>query len=313
MKILSMSGFIPEHICDTIRFTQYGGDRNISNYCGYASDFISKVMSDDTIDGAVYPKSCDSTRILTSYLSECKKFLFQFGIPPYNAPGAEVHLAYEIKAYKEAVEAHYGVRCDDIRERTELINERNEAVRKTYEELDSLSYSDYIEKLHRMLEKPLAMQEWRGDIRKREKAGKKVYIVGSFLSDTRLAGLIEDASLTVAGDDLPESGRLVYSEPVETDGDIYLNIARSILSMRPSPTQDSFKIITDHDLESIKKMDVRGIIFLTQKYCEPYDYLYSIFSEKADKAGIPALQIKVNGTEDTGKAALALEAFAEMI
>ena len=313
MKILSMSGFIPEHISDTIRFTQYGGDRNISNYCGYASDFISRVMADDTIDGAVYPKSCDSTRILTSYLSECNKFLFQFGIPPYNVSGAKEHLACEIKAYKEAVEAHYGVRIDDIKERAEFINKRNEALRKTYEELDSLSYSDYMEKLHEMLEKPLAMQEWSGDIRKREKTGKRVYVVGSFLSDTRLAKIIEDASLTVAGDDLPESGRLVYSEPVETEGDIYLNIAGSILSMRPSPTQVSFKKTMDHDFESIRKKDVRGIIFLTQKYCEPYDYLYSVFSKEADKAGIPAVHIKVNGTEDTGKAALALEAFADMI
>ena len=81
MKILSMSGLIPEHICDTVRFTQYTGDRNISHYCGYASDFISQVIQDDTIDGAVFPKSCDSTRILLSYLSDTEKFIHQINVP----------------------------------------------------------------------------------------------------------------------------------------------------------------------------------------------------------------------------------------
>ena len=78
MKILSLSGFVPEQICDTVRFTQYEGERTISHYCGYASDFISQVMNDASIDGAVFPKSCDSTRVISSYLAECGKFLYQF-------------------------------------------------------------------------------------------------------------------------------------------------------------------------------------------------------------------------------------------
>ena len=53
MKLLAMSGLIPEQICDVVRFTQYAGERNLPHYCGYASDFISQVMQDNRIDGAV--------------------------------------------------------------------------------------------------------------------------------------------------------------------------------------------------------------------------------------------------------------------
>lgn len=109
MKILSMSGFVPEQVCDTIRFTQYAGDRNIAHYCGYVSDFVSKVLQDESIDGAVYPKSCDSTRIMASYLSDNGKFLHQIGVTSYNTVGAIEYFANEIKRYKEAVEAYYGI------------------------------------------------------------------------------------------------------------------------------------------------------------------------------------------------------------
>ena len=33
MNILALSGFVPEQICDTVRFTRYTGDRNITHYC----------------------------------------------------------------------------------------------------------------------------------------------------------------------------------------------------------------------------------------------------------------------------------------
>ena len=44
MKLLAISGFVPEQICDVVRFTQYGGERNIAHYCGYASDFVSQAV-----------------------------------------------------------------------------------------------------------------------------------------------------------------------------------------------------------------------------------------------------------------------------
>ena len=114
MKILALSGFVPEPICDTIRFTRYTGDRNISHYCGYASDFISQVLNDPAVDGAVFPKSCDSTRILPSYLAGTGKFCYQLAVPSRRTPEAVRYFADQIRAYQAAVEAHYGIRIDDI-------------------------------------------------------------------------------------------------------------------------------------------------------------------------------------------------------
>lgn len=310
-----MSGFVPEYICDTIRFTQYSGDRNIPHYCGYASDYVSEVMHDGSIDGAVYPKSCDSTRIITSYLSGSGKFHYQLNIPSYGTSGSEDYFAYSIKAYKEAVENHYSIciSIDDIKERTERINRRNEAISQIYEEISSFSYAAYLESIHQMLKLPLAEQKWNKNIETHKPMGKNVFIVGSFLSNSEIARMIEDSGLTVVGDTLPESGRLVSMRSVELSGNIYKGIATSMLSMRLSPTQNSFKTIFASDIEEIKRKSAKGVIFITQKYCEAYDYLYSSYKSALDTLEIPSLKLIVNDTEDTRKVALALEAFADTI
>lgn len=313
MKILSMSGFVPEQICDTVRFTQFCGERNISHYCGYASDFISQVLQDESIDGAVFPKSCDSTRIISSYLAGSGKFTFQLGIPAYHAAGAVDYFADTIHAFQEAVESHYQIKICDIKERTEKVNQRNAAILNLYDNLEDISFASYLESIHAMLKKPLEEQGVLPDIRMRKAAGKRVFVAGSFLSNIELAKMMESTGLTIVGDTLPESGRLVSTPPVKLNGDIYKEIAASILSARLSPSQNAFQEILNKDLEEIKKKSVKGVIFITQKYCEAYDYLFSVYKSALDSVGIPVIQVVTNDTQDSRKAALVLEAFADII
>ena len=68
MRILSLSTLIPEQICDTERFFGYKGKQRISHYCEYAAEFITRVLEDDEIDGAVFPRTCDSSRTLKNYI-----------------------------------------------------------------------------------------------------------------------------------------------------------------------------------------------------------------------------------------------------
>lgn len=313
MRILALSGFVPEQVCDTVRFTQYKGDRNIKNFCGYVSDYISRVLRDESIDGAVYPKSCDSTRNITSYLSDTDKFHFQINVPVYGSEGAEEYFAASVRAYKEAVEGYYGIRIDDMEQRIDAIERRNALIRKQYEDLEGCSYAVYLNNIHDMLQKPLFEQEPEGKTTSRNKTGKRVFLAGSFLSNTGIAEKIEEAGLTVAGDAFPESGRLASMKSERVYSDPFLQTASSILSMRLSPTQNSFRTIIGRDLEEIRNKDIKGVIFITQKYCEAYDYLYSVYKDAIEGAGLSILHISLNDTEDDMKAGLALEAFADII
>lgn len=313
MRILSMSGFVPEQICDTVRFTQYAGDRNISHYCGYVSDFISQVMQDETFDGAVFPKSCDSTRIIKSYLSGTDKFLYQICVPSTCTSGAIDFFADCIRDFKRAVEAHYNIEICNIAERAMRINRRNRDILQLYNDIENISFADYLGGLHEMFKNPLVKQEVPIRIGQRTPTKRKVFLVGSFLSNLEIARTLDSVGLTVVGDTLPESGRLVSAPDVDVRKDIYRSIAESMLLRRCSPTQNQFREIIKADVEELKRKDAKGVIFITQKYCEPYDYLFSVYKSVAEGMSIPILKLSLSDTEDSRKTVLALEAFADTL
>ena len=192
-----------------------------------------------------------------------------------------------------------------------MINARNGKITAAYAHIKDLSFGSYIRELHGSLNSPYEFSESRI---KAGSEGKKIFLVGSFLAAVELADCIEKAGLTVAADNLPESGRLA-SKALETapSGDIYEKIAYSILYKRPSPTQDLFDEIIKSDLSEMKEKGCKGVIFATQKYCEPYDYLYSVYKKALDEQGIPSLQIQMSDSTDGRAKESALEAFRDII
>ena len=314
MKILSLSGFIPEEICDTIRFTGYQGEEKISHYCGYAADYISQVLEDDSIDGAVFPKSCDSCRIMGSYLSNCKeKFLYQFGVPARQDGAAETYLAAEIQQYQKAVEGYYKVSITDIPQRIQKVNKRNKKLEELYKNIEDISYGSYLKSIHNMLQQPLYQQTIPSELPSKSTNGKRIYLVGSFFSNTALADTIESSGMKIVGDNLTESKRLFSGPKADPNGDIYMNMAAKILHNHLSPTQNNFSYILKDNLEEIKHKNVQGVIFATQKYCEPYDYLFSIYKKMLDEQGIPVLRVVMSDSTDNRKLEFAVEAFADIL
>ncbi len=311
MKLLSMSGFVPEHICDTVRFRQFRGDRNIAHYCGYVSDFISQVIQDDSVDGAVFPKTCDSSRIITSYLSDTSKFIYQLRVPYRYGAGAVDFFTESIRDYSRCIEEKFKVNLDNMHRRCELINLRNKAVHDVYDNLENVSYYEYISMLHDMYEKPLEEQSV-GLLNKKSTGGKRAFLIGSFLSNDRIAKSVEEKGFQVVGDYLPESGRLISAGEIDLEvKDLYCAVAENILSQNPSPSQNCFFESVKKIAEECSKKSVESIIYISQKYCEPYDYFYSILKQHI--VNIPILHLTVCDTEDESKVDLMLEAFAASV
>lgn len=314
MKLLAMSGFIPEHICDVVRFTQYSGERNISHYCGYASDFISQVMNDNFVDGAVFPKSCDSTRILASYLADSGKFVHQIHVPARRDCAAVDFFAASIKRYQSAVEQYFQYSIEDIEERCRRVNQRNGELHRLYEDIGAISFAEYLSCIHEMLKRPLYEQRIMGTLPGKKNGGHRVFLIGSYLSNISIIKMIEDAGMLIVGDTLPESGRMASrNEVVLTGDDIYHAIAESILSQRLSPTQNDFQDMIKKDTEEMKSKNVEAVIFVTQKYCEPYDYLFSVYKKILEETGMPSLQIQLTDSEDERKAELLITSFADTL
>ena len=313
MKILSMSGFVPEAICDTVRFNGYKGDAGFSHYCTYASDYISQVLSDDTIDGAVFPKTCDSSRSISSYIGDSGKFVYPLAVPVVRSEEAVKYYAYVIRDFKMAVESFYDVKIteEEIETRLEVIEVRRKIIKSLYEELCSgLSYSSYIEAIHNALAMPLEKQK----IEVTEKSeGTPVFLLGSYLTSIDILKTSEKCGLKIVADDLPESGRLVSKHDHPKAEDLYEKIAWSILGRNASPTQNDFEAQIARTILQIRIMECKGVLILTQKYCEPYDYYYSVLKKALNDAGIPSLKIELDGSLDQNLHESELGAFASML
>ena len=312
MKILSMSGFVPEAICDTVRFNGFKGDAGFSHYCTYASDYISQVLSDDTIDGAVFPKTCDSSRSISSYIGESGKFVYPLAVPVVRSADAVKYYAHVIRDFKTAVESFYGVNIseEEIYDRFRMVEARNASINSLYESLaDGLSYSSYINAIHENFTKPLAEQkiETSG-----QSAGIPVFLLGSYMTNAGIVDSAEKNGLRITGDDLPESNRIAKRAfPVVED--IYQLVALQVLSSRTSPTQNSYSDRIKETMEEIGKKGCRGVLVVTQKYCEPYDYYYSVLKQALDDAGIPSLKLELDGSLDQNLHEAELGAFASML
>ena len=313
MKILSMSGFVPEALCDTVRFNGYKGDSGFSHYCGYASDYISQVLADDTIDGAVFPKTCDSSRSISSYLEESGKFVYPIAVPTIRNKDSVSYFAYVIRDYKFALESFYKIKIteDEIRERISLIEKRNAAISSLYEELSGcLSYSSYIQAIHNALALPLSEQriEAAGT-----SSGKPVFLVGSYFTSTGILDSMESCGLKIVADDLPESGRLTADNDAPKTKDVFELIASSVLGRHPSPTQNEYDARIAMTMLEIKMKGCKGVVFATQKYCEPYDYYYSVLKKVLDNEGIPTLRIELDGSLDQNLHEAEFGAFASVL
>lgn len=313
MRLLTMSGLVPEQVCDIVRFTGYKGERNISHYCGYASDYISQVRADNSIDGAVFPRSCDSSRIIKNYLEDSGKFIYQMSVPARQDEMAVEFFATDIENYKKELELYFKIKIDDIEIRAELINRRNIILKSVYEDVASISYGEYLSAIHNMLQASLPEQVIPTSFGGKRGKGKNVFLVGSFLCNVKVANIIENSGMVIVGDNLPESGRLVSAPTVNLCNELYKEIARSILGNRLSPTQNNFSDIISKDIKEIKKKAVQGVIFVTQKYCESYDYLFSVYKKRLDLEGIPVLKLVMSDSEDERKVELVIEAFSDMI
>ena len=191
-----------------------------------------------------------------------------------------------------------------------MVEARNASINSLYESLaDGLSYSSYLNAIHENFTKPLAEQkiETSG-----QSAGIPVFLLGSYMTNAGIVDSAEKNGLRIIGDDLPESNRIAKRAFPVVD-DIYQLVALQVLSSRTSPTQNSYSDRIKETIEEIGKKGCMGVLVVTQRFCEPYDYYYSVLKKALDDSGIPSLKLELDGSLDQNLHEAELGAFASML
>jgi len=146
-----------------------------------------------------------------------------------------------------------------------------------------------------------------------------VYVSGHLCHAPKpeLLDLIEDCGAVIVDDDLYTGYRYVASD-VDTTGDPVNALARWYIDRNdvvPCPTRLDPQ--TDWDgflLDSVRRVNARGLIVLIVKFCEPHYFYYPRIKQTFEETGIPHLLLETEHDMNAlGNMRTRIEAFVELI
>ena len=277
----------------------------------------------------VFPNSCDSLKVLRqTWEYEIKKPKAYTLLHPINADSSSVqYFAHKLKDFAEEMRKESGVDFtdDELKKTIDKYNLTRGLLRQLYgirKNNTFLTGSDAVALMTAGL--ILDRDEYNAMLRQiidecpqsshSNKSLKRIMVIGPLVDNYVLLNRIEQFGAIIVDDDITNGSRYC-SQDVETRGDLYENLAKRYLSAGPSPTLNS-SIKTDGQafLERIDKLDLDGVIYINQKFCEPHvhNYFAKLVFLKQRKINVLMLEIEHAGLDVSERDLLRIESFIEI-
>ena len=308
-----------------------------SKYTNYSCYFARSIyeLADrgeyGLLDGTVFTYSCDCLRgLVDKWQYDFDQLYFYFLVRPQNSdvPGALDFFVKELHDFQRSLEDFVGKKMtqEALQESIRLYNSNRELLSKingargeriTGSAALELTFAAMLLPPHegnRLLQKawsdlPSASLTFRGP---------RLALVGTALSNARLPALIENCGGMVVADDLC-TGYRAWSGSVQPEGDLLRNLAAHYLHGADAGSQ--CPVISTkgrlparlNSLLSFKEQGrIDGVVFATQRYCDPQQldnqYLFSALGDR----NIPALKLEVEESVDASQTQTRIEAFLEL-
>jgi bzd-type benzoyl-CoA reductase N subunit len=286
----------------------------------------------DFLDGFVCTNSCDHTRRLYDILREALDYPYVhlFSIP-HKVGDEEVTLWHrgEITRFKESVEAAFRVEVTEakLRQAIGIYNETRHLLRELYElrKSDSppISGAETLSVIlaGNSLPKDMYNQMLRNlldELRQRKGISKyraRLMIAGSGGCDNpNYLGVMEELGGLVVTDSLCFGSRYFW-EPVDTEGDLMLNLARSYLN-RPSCANMTDRVVERGEFvkQMVGDFKVDGVVFQRMRYCDLWGGQLLYMEHEFKKSDIPLLSLEREYTlGGAGQLRTRVQAFLEKI
>jgi benzoyl-CoA reductase subunit C len=278
----------------------------------------------------VFPNSCDSLKVLRQMWEyEIKKPKAYTLLHPINVDDSSVqYFAHQLKAFAVEMQKESGVDFTDaeLKKTIDKYNQTRGLLRRLYDirrTNTSLTGADAVALMTAGL--ILERDEYNTMLRqiideatrnhRNDKNLKRIMIMGPLTDNYALLDKIEQFGAIIVDDDITNGSRYC-SRDVETAGDLYENIARRYLFADPSPTLNS-SIKTDEQAfqRRIDGLDLQGVIYINQKFCEPHvhNYLSKLEILKQRKINVLMLEIEHAGLDTSERDLLRIESFVEIV
>jgi len=282
------------------------------------------------IEGVVFVKCCDAMfrfyDLWNAHLSQQPAYLLP--TPKIQSLEAICYFATAIKRFTEKLGQDRGMKIkqDDLWKAISDVNSLRSSVQRLYQaRLKNPQVMPY-SKLRILIRKWLSMHPSHAseDVEK-ELAGlngkpfempltvARVLLSSSTLDQVEVIRLMEEAGITVVGDDYC-SGLRHFDKLVSEEGDPYFNLAERYLTRWPCARMQADPSHIQRLLQEVEAVEANGVIYVGLKYCDQSGYDVPRMQTRFKERQIPMLYIENDYTASgLGQLKVRIEAFSEML
>ncbi len=309
-EIIAAAGFYPLRIIGFNDTPKTARSVMFNPICSFVQDVFRAAHSGEYsfLSNIIFPNSCDSLRVLgQTWEHQIKAPKSYILLHPINTDSEAIdYFAREIRSLAGQLQKDTGVSFTDV-DLKKTINKYNLTrilLREIYEIRSTndsfLQGSDVIALITAGLVMDrdeyntiLSQIIEEGRKTKPERTNtKRVMVVGPLVDNYAILNKIEELGAYIVYDDITNGSRY-FDLDVETEGDLYTNIARRYLLSGPSPTLNSRQPNAKSLKELVRELDLHGVIYINQKFCEPHVHNYLAIADVLKQMGINFLMLEV--------------------
>lgn len=338
-ELIIAGGFIPYRIFGRKKISRSESYFPI-NFCPYIKSGWESLLDNTAgLEGLVFTSSCDGMRRLydtaCKYLKDIPSYLLD--VPHITGEDSLKFFASCVNDMKIFIEKISGKKITAleieksiiaVNRKRELLKELNNFYKKFPGILDITTYYEilelalvsepeiFIDKLKKYL---IFIKEITARNRQYVQPDYKDYpsvmIIGNFIAEKKLWQILSSMSLNLAFDDLCTSSRY-FEKQIEPgkDKDFMVQIARRYLNKPGCMRMASLGLKLSEIENNIIKNDIKGVMFISLKFCDTMLYSFPVLKKKLTGMGIPVLYLELEYNNfSEGQAKTRIQAFLEML
>ena len=330
-EIIYSAGIIPVRIRGSTENVELVDAHLPTFCCPFTRSYLDQALKGrySYLDGVVFAKTCDMPRVIPGIWERNIKMPYQWYLPVPGKNNDEAIKLWvkELRLFKESVEKYTGQKIDDnsLKKAIRVYNENRSLVGELYKlglkDNPPLSGSQMFGILLSGLVMP--KEEHSAMLRKLldelpdagtpDETRVRLMIVGNTLEAVELLRAVEENGGDIVIDDL-DIGHRYYGSTVDEDVEPLKALAERYLRKVPCPCKYPAEPRIESMLELAEQYRVKGVILISQKYCDTHLYESPYIEKRLKEKGINVLQVEHSDIGWVGgKFKTMVRAFIEML
>lgn len=290
----------------------------------------------DFIDGMVIPYVCDATRAFSHVWEANFPSLFNHTLwlpKKHEGKSSKSFLVQEFRRLKESLEALTGkeITSSALKRSLSIYNLNRKLLKELFDLVREgktyLSYTNFLNIVKTTMVMPreesnnilmnILKEVNRQNAPSYGTYGRKhprIFLFGIMCNDNTILNIFQETGLNVVDDNLYHGTRY-FSQNVDEEHDpveglVLRHLAKDPFSAYHYPAQH----LKSYLMGKIRENNIDGLIYLSPKYCDPFEFDYPFVKGLLHEMKIPHLFLQIDSSSvSESQIRTRLEAFAEML